>query len=135
MKYRLKDGELQKRLDALSDGSFSRCLDAAGGLIEENPRPFCFGKDHKTTGMPMFGVWLCKDDIEEEQEYNPLGWNKYPDVKPPIGVLMRTECLDIATGEVHTFLAKYIEKDGNHYWTYNNDSIAIKVDRYRPWEE
>lgn len=97
MKYRLKDAELQKKLDEISNGDFSRALRRLIELDIPVSEPICmaFG-DMQPCGFAdgfgnfrRFSVCLLKDDLKIVKEYNPNNWNNYPDVTPPEGVLMR----------------------------------------------
>lgn len=63
--------------------------------------------------------------------YNPHGWNAFPEVEPPEGVLMRVECNQMKTCLVFE----------NGYWRYpsgesfENYEFAFPVKRFRPWDE
>lgn len=97
MKYQLKDQELQKKLDEISDGDFSIALRR---LVEldipvSEPIYMAFG-DMQLCGfadgfgnLRRFSICLLKDDLKIVKEYNPNDWNNYPDVTPPEGVMMR----------------------------------------------
>ena len=80
-KYRLKDQELQKKLDEISGGSFTESL-------ESIKKPSCIVFQARNGG-PAMSVNLMKQDIEQFLEYNPNDWNIFPDVTPPEGVMMR----------------------------------------------
>lgn len=100
-KYRLKDQELQKKLDEISDGEFSKNLHK----FDENHFASYWGKtifftinedddgeeleESKHIREPQFGVWFNIGEIEEVPEYAPNDWNVFPDVTPPEGVMMR----------------------------------------------
>ena len=89
---RLKDKDLEKQLDTLSDGSFSEEL--SKGVIklhDDSGFPLMKVEFGPVVGKSMtrrFALVFEEDDVEE---YNPKGWNNYPDVTPPDGVWMRTE--------------------------------------------
>lgn len=101
MKYRLKDVALQKKLDEISDGEFSKNLHK----FDENHFASYWGKtifftinedddgeeleESKHIREPQFGVWFNIGEIEEVPEYDPNAWNSFPDVTPPEGVMMR----------------------------------------------
>ena len=96
MKYRLKDRELQKKLDEATDGEFSRRLQndrermdgmiliGCMGMIEDRRR-------HHHTKIQRMTLCFATDEIEEVAEYDPHAWNKYPEVEPPKDVWMRCE--------------------------------------------
>lgn len=90
-RYRLKDRELQKKLDEISGGSFTESL-------ESIKKPSCIVFQARNGG-PAMSVNLTKQDIEQFLEYNPNDWNVFPDVTPPEGVLMRVE-VENSYGEV-----------------------------------
>ena len=86
-KYRLKDQELQKHLDAISDGAFSECLKDDLYFFEDGVTRINFGKEFGYA--TRFSVLILKDELEALPEYSPNDWNVYPDVTPPEGVMMR----------------------------------------------
>ena len=47
-----------------------------------------FGNAH------IWAVAIPVSEIEEVLNYDPYGWNAFPDVEPPEGVLMRVETRD-----------------------------------------
>lgn len=119
MIYRLKDKDLQKRLDELTHGEFSKRL-----------------SQWKGHGHPILlcSLIFSESEIEKFQEYNPKEWNKFPDVRPPEGVLMRVECGNgkKTCAKFHTFGdgACWCEQNGSALpMAYSND-----VKRFRPWE-
>ena len=91
MKYRLKDRELQRKLDELSDGDFSARLHKERELIKDS-----FKKEPRLHVLwfgegSQFSAALYADMLEEVREYDPHKWNEYPEVTPPEGVWMRCE--------------------------------------------
>lgn len=141
-KYRLKDQELQKKLDEISNGDFSRALRRLVKLDIPVSEPICmaFG-DMQPCGfadgfgnLRRFSICLLKDDLKIVKEYNPNNWNNYPDVTPPEGVLMRVEfiydgilrrnCAIFENG------AWYIAADRKALYDFTIDNVK----RYRPWE-
>lgn len=81
MKYRLKDQELQKKLDEISGGGFTEALRSV-------KKPSCLVFQARNGG-PAMSIMLTVQDIELFWEYNPNDWNTFPDVTPPEGVMMR----------------------------------------------
>ncbi len=83
MKYRLKDRELQRKLDEISDGDFSARLHKERELIKDSfqkePRlhVLWFGKGSQ------FSAALYADMLEEVREYDPHGWNAFPKSSRP----------------------------------------------------
>lgn len=82
-KFRLKDRELQQKLDEISGG-----------------------------------------EVEDVSEYDPKRWNLFPDVTPPVGVLMRIE-EDDDTHCCGCF-------DGERWRIDGRDELGC-VRRFRPW--
>lgn len=145
-KYRLKDQELQKKLDEISDGEFSKSLHK----FDENHFASYWGKtifftinedddgeeleESEHIREPQFGVWFNIGEIEEVPEYDPNAWNSYPDVTPPEGVLMRIE-----TKGGRKFCGYYHTFAEGGCWCYEDgtvcpEAISKSVKRYRTWE-
>lgn len=131
MKYRLKDRELQKKLDEISDGDFSARLHKERELIidsfKKEPRlhVLWFGEGSQ------FSAALYADMLEEVREYDPHGWNAFPEVEPPEGVLMRVECNQMKTCLVFE-TGKWRYPSGE---SFENYEFAFPVKRFRPWDE
>ena len=132
MSYRLKDRELQKKLDEISNGDFSLKLqERPESSLSPNFVEVGFSRE-KGKIVRCFTATFRLDEIEEVLDYNPNKWNVYPDVTPPEGVWMRVET-DMGFG----FKARFQFGD----WLDNrNDIIGAKdgIDgssiRFRPWE-
>lgn len=134
MKFRLKNKDLQVQLDALSGGDFSRRLDE---LMTGEPvnlwANMCGAKTVQITfgETREFSVRIPVDDIEEVHEYDPHGWNSFPEVEPPEGVLMRVECNQIKTCLVFEN-GKWRYPSGE---SFEDREFAFPVKRFRPWDE
>lgn len=95
MKYRLKDQELQRHLDAISDGDFSRQIEGhlqnikGRGTTDADYRLFFGELPGRYEIVNRFSMLLYEHEIEVFEEYDPNDWNVYPDVTPPEGVMMR----------------------------------------------
>lgn len=78
---------------------------------------------------------LCfaPDEIEEVREYDPHGWNDFPEVEPPEGVLMRVECRDgrKACAKYRLFIegGSWCDVNGGAWPEAYSQSVA----RFRPW--
>ena len=85
MKYRLKDRELQAKLDEISGGDFSELL---GGVEDTGFSalriPLCGFIEDAGQTIPRVEVYVRRQDVEEVPQYDQNKWNKWPDVKPPI---------------------------------------------------
>ena len=134
MKYRLKDRELQRKLDELSDGDFSARLHKERELIKDS-----FKKEPRLHVLwfgegSQFSAALYADMLEEVREYDPHKWNNYPEVEPPEGVWMRVEWRD---GVVkHLAVARYEAWGGGKQFVWVSDKRIIReVDRFRPRDD
>ena len=131
MTFRLKDKNLQVQLDALSDGDFSKRLQHANhddGMIFVE-----FGEKLESPGFDLhrFDLAFFDDEVEEIHRYNPHGWNAFPEVEPPEGVLMRVECNQMKTCLVFEN-GKWRYPSGE---SFENYEFAFPVKRFRPWDE
>lgn len=131
MKYRLKDRELQKKLDEISDGDFSARLHKERELIKDS-----FKKEPRLHVLwfgegSQFSAALYADMLEEVREYDPRAWNDYSKVNPPEGVLMRVECNQMKTCLVFEN-GKWRYPSGE---SFENYEFAFPVKRFRPWDE
>lgn len=142
-KYKLKDQELQKMLDEISNGDFSHRLqnelqDIRGnGTTDADYRIFFGFMSGRAEIVNRFSMLLYDHEIEEVPEYNPNDWNDYPEVTPPEGVLMRIE----GRFEDCIFRCSAVFKEG--IWC-SEDEVPEKVKelgweiegvkRFRPWE-
>ena len=127
MKYRLKDRELQKKLDEISNGGLSRMLGRLPYYTTQSSEPdfLHFSKN------PHLMLEVTSDMLESLREYNPHGWNSFPEVEPPEGVLMRVECNQIKTCLVFEN-GKWRYPSGE---SFENYEFAFPVKRFRPWDE
>lgn len=135
MKYRLKDRELQKKLDEISDGDFSARLHKERELIKDS-----FKKEPRLHVLwfgegSQFSAALYADMLEEVAEYDPHGWNDFPEVEPPEGVLMRVECRDgrKACAKYRLFIegGSWCDVNGGAWPEAYSQSVA----RFRSWDE
>lgn len=141
MKYRLKDQELQKHLDAISGGDFTDVLNANDLEFDEDGlTEIAFGSSAhgKTFIAEKFSVTLLKDEISFQ--YDPDAWNSFPEVTPPEGILMRIE------RQINGYLLRECAIFENGFWRYTENGKAMinddckyhitfsNVKRFRPWE-
>ncbi len=131
MKYRLKDKDLQDLLDQISAEDFSAQLKEVASF-KDYPNPFArtrtiyFDLNHDTP--VMLSVEITPDMVEEIEEYNPNGWNNFPEVTPPRNVLMRCVWVDLSCNTLH-YAARF---DGS--WR-DDEGRIVAVDRFRPWDD
>lgn len=125
MKYRLKNCELQRKLDELTNGEFSASL-------KGNIEPIDYYRRFNVDGIGVISVMLNSSCLEERFEYDPRSWNPFPEVTPPEGVLMRVEFIwnDGSPG-------RCCGKLWNGVWVSSDDlNLEIEcVKRFRPWED
>lgn len=125
MKYRLKDRDLQAKLDELTNGEFSTSLK---GTIE----PTDYYRRFNVDGIGVISVMLNSSCLEERFDYDPRSWNPFPEVTPPEGKLMRVEFIwnDGSPG-------RCCGKLWNGVWVSSDDlNLEIEcVKRFRPWED
>lgn len=129
MKYRLKDRELQRKLDELSDGDFSARLHKERELIKDS-----FKKEPRLHVLwfgegSQFSAALYADMLEEVRDYDPHKWNEYPEVTPPEGVWMRCETYVNAIEHKIRHVAKF---DGREWRDYLSKQVVVH--RFRPWD-
>lgn len=140
MKYRLKDRELQKKLDEISKGDLSDALEVcsaavASALKRGKPTTIWFGV------QPQLSLEITSDMLEEVREYDPRAWNDYSKVNPPEGVLMCVECHDgsKACAQLRFFEREgfcrpeglWCDIDGTPWPIADSDAVV----RFRPWDD
>lgn len=138
MKYRLKDRELQKKLDEISDGDFSARLHKERELIKDS-----FKKEPRLHVLwfgegSQFSAALYADMLEEVREYDPHKWNEYPEVTPPKDVWMRCENVYGSEPErLERFAARYTSQyeDGEWVDAWFSNGLRRDVTSFRPWDE
>lgn len=150
MKYRLKNQELQKQLDEISDGDFSLQLEEhlqdikCNGITDADYRVFFGELSGQAEMVNRFSMLLYEHEVEQIKEYDPNDWNNYPEVTPPEGVLMRIEAEYDICPLGSTFRTCAIFEDGA-WRSESNGKAAIdsngcyddtfdRVKRFRPWE-
>lgn len=139
MKYRLKDRELQEKLDAISGGDFSKKLQDPAK--SEEGFAVAYGDFPEINGLRHLSIFLA-DEIEEVPEYDPNAWNEWPYVTPPEKVLLRAEILTERYDQNgpepkggrprYRGCAKWIG-----YWDFFGDAHVSMNEtvRFRPWED
>lgn len=143
MKYRLKDQELQAKLDELSGGDFSKRLEevdpninapkSGGGIyVSFGKIQFGAGFSDGQGHFRQYQIAILYKDLIIEKTYDPRSWNPFPEVTPPEGVLMRVEFIwnDGSPG-------RCCGKLWNGVWVSSDDlNLEIEcVKRFRPWED
>lgn len=139
MKWRLKDQELQKKLDEISNGDFSLKLqEKPMSTLSPNFVEVGFSRE-KGKIVRCFTATFRSDEIEEVPQFNPNGWNLFPDVTPPeIGTYRLEVFLDDGDKpyvQVAGFWngKRWVADDpegGGHYYVTDGERM-----RFRPWED
>lgn len=140
-KYRLKDQELQKKLDEISNGDFSRQIEGnlqnikGRGTTDADYRLFFGELPGRYEIVNRFSMLLYEHEVEVFEEYDPNDWNVFPDVTPPEGVWMRTEHRDETDPPGIIRKVGAVFQDG----TWRNSTgeaypSYISIKRFRPWE-
>lgn len=139
--YRLKDRELQKKLDNLTDGNFSGLL--AEAMSEDNGLSPHISVDcgewinphaNERLAIYRFRVFFRKDEIEAVPGYDPKAWNEYPAVEPPEGVWMRLELTSV--GIRHGSRMMFMSGEWSHGpLTYPGLPSGASEIRFRPWDD
>lgn len=134
MRFRLKDRELQKKLDEISNGGLSRMLGRLPYYTTQSSEPdfLHFSKN------PHLMLEVTSDMLESLREYNPHAWNKYPEVEPPKDVWMRCENVYGSEPErLERFAARYTSQyeDGEWVDAWFSNGLRRDVTSFRPWDE
>ena len=143
-KFRLKDQELQAKLDELSGGEFSKNLHLFDDELFASGwgKNICFTQTEDENGeeleeprtykQPQFGAFFNANEVEAVPEYNPHAWNEWPAVTPPEGKLMRVE-FENKYGGKQKMCANFVDGD----WVGFDGYTFGEVDnvRFRPWED
>ena len=139
MAWHLKDRELEKKLNEISDGDFSQALayrsQPVDSPLDRLVKLRVFFGDAPDFLSNRFSAIFRDDELEDVPEYNPHDWNEYPKVKPPFDKDMRVELDDGLR-----YCARYHKFSGGCFWVGTNGTcfpkyLNDKVVRFRPWED
>ena len=77
-RYRYKDKKNREYLDGLTDGNFSRVFN------EQVAGPMKSGAQKIDVVCDQLAPFeFYRDEVEEVHEFDPIGWNPWPEVTPP----------------------------------------------------
>lgn len=146
MKYRLKNAEMQAKLDSLSkENKFS-------DMLQEATKEFLRRKQDESTfanasvvyvtfgdmksdcfgdSSPQYNIRLNLEEIEEIKQYNPYAWNDFPEVTPPECKMMRVEYTD-QYGAKRRGCAMFYK---NKWVNFDGLNLYVHEARFRPWDE
>lgn len=151
---------LNRQLALLDNGSTAAVLSARGAcaarfIAEKHNGPLRWLFENGICGAAANGFVVLRTDVvsclaavstaiyqlveqkedEEVREYDPHGWNDFPEVEPPEGVLMRVECRDgrKACAKYRLFIegGSWCDVNGGAWPEAYSQSVA----RFRPWDE
>lgn len=125
MKYRLKNKTLQKKLDDITAGGFSK-------VLEKNIDVTFFREEFLFLGAGSIRVCLFESAFEEVPQYDPHEWNVWPDVRPPEGVSMRAEVLSKEGKAFFKGAAFFRDGDWNVAGRWIDSDRRV---RFRPWDD
>ena len=138
MTWHLKDRELEKAFEAYSGGKF---VDALNYEVKHTNIDSEFivyvGFVRECLGDDISEICLCfkTDELEDIPEYNPHGWNEYPEVTPPYDVMMR---IKMKNGYLRAgYLKKFPDGDS---WVNPNGVLMCnaenaEIELFRPWDD
>lgn len=135
MRYQLKNKKLQRQLDALSDGEFSKQLSKEHivTMVDDSGIPVLKVEFGPVVGLSLtrkFIFVFTENEIKEAEEFHRDRWNKFPEITPPENEWMRCEF-----GEVKR-IAKWVpDGDSQDYVWIDNLGQEVNVKRFRPWED
>lgn len=134
-KYRLKDAALQKKLDEISGGDFSRQLneESLDGCSPDFTFRVRLGWQVGTCFR--YSAVFRVDEIMIQEGYDTNAWNKFPEVTPPENTWMRV--IQCTHGWTRFTSAFY--RDGKWYQELEIDGQLFRkpilgVWKFRPWE-
>lgn len=131
--YRLKDKERQAALEYALPDFLNELNNECCKQINDRSPLVVVSRDTGQDGM--WALAIRKDEIESTPEYDKNAWNKYPEVEPPDGVLMRVETRDDKKkcAYFHNFSdgGYWCDPDGTAWPQAFSDSVIC----YRPWED
>lgn len=138
MTWHLKDRELEKKLEEFTGGDFVNSLNCAIEREDIDSEFFvwvAFGRKLSGDDNKENCLLFRTDELEEVPEYNPHGWNNFPEVTPPENVRMRVE-FNYKDEPEKTYHACFYFFSGKWYWDTCKYSIASSIVniRFRPWE-
>ena len=128
--YRLRDKERQKALE-IALPEFATRFQKACEELRTSSAIYVTGNAH------VWAVAIPVCEIEEILDYDPHGWNAFPDVEPPEDILMRVERSD---GKKQCASFYYFRDDGEGCWCDEDGApwpmtYSKRVIRFRPWED
>lgn len=137
MRIRLKDRELQRKLDALvpPDG-FTYALNDVQGWECTNRCGSEWLEIRIWFGRHSYRLPLS--EVEMIDDYVPERWNAFPEVDPPEGVWMRVECAHGECGYKAKFEeGRWVDGRGHEIFGEPGDKLGPfgRPVCFRPWDD
>ena len=136
MTWHLKDRELEEKLLAIDPKFVSRLDRATKDALEFE------GKGFLVAGVEAVEVWYKHEvlfaldfsitELEEVEDYNPNDWNAFPEITPPVDVVMRVEFRASSEGTKAYWDGTDWRRCRNKGFSWD-PVIEKDIDRYRPW--
>ena len=150
MMWRLKDRELQRKLDAISGGDFSKQI----GRFDADQNSMRHGLTIRIAFGPTGGhgfqnsdgkfakycVTLDASEIEPVPQYDPHAWNPWPGVEPPNDTqYFRVEFDVQSDGECVHRGERWMWEASRRRWVDDTGAKVYTEElarvRYRPWDD
>lgn len=133
MKFRLRNKELQKQLDEISNGDFSQKLETEArrrfvGVLNREIVSVYYGDFDALANR--FSAIFEIDEVEEAPEYDPHNWNEWPEVEPPINEKMMVE---VKTKDGITVTRACAKFSGKTWCTFKIEDWKDCIVYFRPW--
>ena len=147
MTWHLKDRELEKKLDEISNGDFSKQLNKVENVNAFNHGFYLvFGKQCLTGEISnnagacrKYQAFIERKELEEVK-YNPNDWNDYPDVIPPNSNIYRLMVCYGKYDPIEYYAAVYTF-GSKTWWPHGSDrpiDTTVSEDgfvKFRPWDD
>lgn len=124
MAWRLKDKKLEAELNKLSNGEFSRRLNE---VVKSGVSSISL-----TINDGKVAIFLDGRDLEHLRDYNPNDWNAFPEITPPVDVVMQVEFRASSEGTKAYWDGTDWRRCRNKGFSWD-PVIEKDIDRYRPW--
>lgn len=149
MTWHLKDRELEKKLNEISGGDFSKQLNEVKNLDSYKEGLYlvfgnkCLNKGffYKVGDFRKYQIFIEYNELEEVLVYNPNAWNEYPKIKPIKQGIYRLEVKSSSVSKTEHYVAVF--DFANKYWRYvygqrRKIDTTVTSDgfvRFRPWDD
>lgn len=86
-------------------------------------------------------ITLPKKDTQKTNKYNPKAWNKWSEVKPPVGIPLRVKMFHVndktLSQPIYRLCGFYLKETNEFIFPYTNvwEHERIGEILFRPWED